>query len=272
MPWATNKHARLYWEEEGAGDPLLLIMGLSFSLVMWGDLRSFLARYFRIVCFDNRCVGKSSAPLLPFSVAAMARDAASVMDAAGIETANILGISMGGMIAQELALRYPRRVNRLILGCTDAGGRWAVRAEARVLRALLSPFMTRESKLAAMKPFLYHPGTPAERIARDLRMIRDNAPILRGYLQQLAAISFWSSWRRLPQIDVPTLVIHGDSDRLIPPENARILADRIRGAKLTILADAGHVFPTDQPELTRMELLNFLCPVADERRTGGSLC
>ena len=260
MPWAANGNTRIYWEEEGTGDPLLLIMGLSFSLAMWGELRPFLARYFRTILFDNRCVGRSDAPVAPFPLASMARDARSVLDAAGAGSARVLGISMGGMIAQELALRWPDRVSRLVLGCTHAGGLRAARAEPAVLASLISPFMSRDGKMETMLPFLYHPKTSRERINADLNILRENAPDLRCYLQQLTAILFWTSWNRLPDLRPPTLVIHGDSDRLVPPENSKILASRIPGAKLVILPDAGHVFPTDQPELTRTALLEFLLP------------
>jgi pimeloyl-ACP methyl ester carboxylesterase len=259
MPWASNGRVRIYWEEEGSGDPLLMIMGLSFSLAMWGELRPFLARHFRVILFDNRCVGKSDTPLAPFRIATMATDASAVLDAAGISGVKVLGISMGGMIAQELTLRYPERVTKLVLGCTHAGGPRAVRAAPAVLRVLASP-MVSEAKLAAMTPIIYHPGTPAERISADLRLVRENAPNLRGYLQQLTAIAVWSSASRLANIRVPTLILHGDSDRLVPTENAHILAKGIRGAKLVILPKAGHMFYTDQPELTRLELLNFLLP------------
>jgi pimeloyl-ACP methyl ester carboxylesterase len=259
MPWARNGRVRIYWEEEGSGDPLLMIMGLSFSLAMWGELRPFLARHFRTILFDNRCVGKSDTPLAPFRIGTMAADAVAVMDAAGIPVATVLGISMGGMISQELTLRHPERVTRLVLGCTHAGGPRAIRAHPAVLRVLASP-MVSEAKLAAMVPIIYHPDTPAERIAFDLQLVRENAPKLRGYLQQLTAIAVWSSASRLGNIRVPALVIHGDSDLLVPTENARILAQGIPGAKLVIVPRAGHMFPTDQPELTRLELMKFLLP------------
>ena len=117
MPYAFNNGVRLYWEHEGEGDPLLMIMGLGFPLAMWRDLRSCMARQFRTIVFDNRGVGKSDVWLRPFSIPAMARDAICVMDAAGVRSAHVLGLSMGGMIAQELALLFPNRVQRLVLGC-----------------------------------------------------------------------------------------------------------------------------------------------------------
>src|SRR6266567_9205453 len=136
MPYALNHRVRVYWEEEGQGYPLLMIMGLGFSLDMWRELRPFMARHFRTIVYDNRGVGKSDVPLRLFSIAAMARDAVCVLDAAGILRAHVLGISMGGMIAQELALSAPDRVDKLILGCTNCGGRKAVRAAPEVQRAL----------------------------------------------------------------------------------------------------------------------------------------
>jgi pimeloyl-ACP methyl ester carboxylesterase len=262
MPWADNSGVRIYWEEEGSGEPLLMIMGLSFSLAMWGELRPFLARHFRTLLFDNRCVGLSDAPRPPFPLAAMARDAVAVLDAAGVRKASVVGFSMGGMIAQELALLCPERLDRLVLACTHCGGLKSVRADWRVLHVLASPFIAPELKLNRLVPFIYHPQTPRERIERDLKVIRSHQPTFRGLMQQLTAIVSWHAWSRLPRIKAETLVIHGEDDLLVPPGNARILADRIPGARLTLLPRASHVFPTDQPELTRSALFDFLvaCP------------
>lgn len=262
MPWATNERVRIYWEEEGSGEPLLLVTGLSLSMAIWGELRPYLAHRFRTILFDNRCTGQSDTPRSFFSISAMAGDAVCVMDTAGVSRAHVAGISMGGMIAQELALRHPERVTGLVLGCTHTGGLRSVRARPEVLRLLAAPLMAPGDKLAAMVPYLYHPRTPVERINADLQLMRDNVPSIRGYLQQLTAILSWSSWSRLPAMQVPTLILHGDSDLLVPTENGRILASRIPGSRLVILPNAGHMFPTDQPELTRAALLEFLQPSA----------
>lgn len=259
MPYAVNRGIRLYWEQEGSGEPLLLIMGLGFSMAMWRDLRPVLARSFRVIAFDNRGVGRSDTPLQPNSIARMAGDAACVLDAAGVASAHVLGMSMGGMIAQELTLRFPTRVRRLVLGCTNCGSPHSVRASAEVLRAL-GPvsFVSRERRLAALIPFIYDPHTPRERIEADIAVLHQHPPRLPGYLAQIWAIVRWSSWERLPRIQSPTLIIHGETDRLIPPENARILANRISGSRLVMLPQASHIFPTDQPERSVSELLGFL--------------
>jgi pimeloyl-ACP methyl ester carboxylesterase len=258
MPYAHNKRVRIYWEEEGSGEPLLMIMGLSFTLSMWGELRGILSKHFRTILFDNRGVGKSAVPSRPFSMRAMARDALCVLEAASAGAAHVLGFSMGGMIAQELALTYPERVMKLVLGCTSCGGLSATLPEIEALGLLTFPFLTRAARLKRMVPLIYDPDTPKERIDRDLEVIRANAPTVPGYMLQLGAILRWHSYRRLPQIAAQTLVIHGETDRLIPPINASILANRIPNSKLVLIPHASHIFPTDQPEITCRALLDFL--------------
>jgi pimeloyl-ACP methyl ester carboxylesterase len=237
-----------------------MIMGLGFSMAMWRELRPVMARHFRTILLDNRGVGGSDIPLRPFSMASMAYDAASVLDAAGASYAHVLGLSMGGMIAQELAIRHPDRVRKLVLACTFCGGKHSIRADPQVLRVLSPrPFVSREARMEQLVPFIYDVHTPRERIDADLDVVRHNLPRLFGYLGQIYAITTWDSYDRLPQVKSRTLVIHGVTDRLVPVDNARILATRIPNAKLVLLPDASHIFPTDQPEMTRKELLSFLC-------------
>jgi 3-oxoadipate enol-lactonase len=259
VPYTLNHRVRIYWEEEGQGEPLLMIMGLGFPLAMWGDLRPFMARRFRTIVFDNRGVGKSDAPLPPYSIAKMAQDAICVLEAAQAPRANILGLSMGGMIAQEVVLSAPHRVHKLILGCTNCGGRRSVHAAPEVHHALLPRFFVpREKRIAAVLPFIYDEHTPRNRVEADVEILRRCATPVLGFIAQLLAIIAWQSYDRLSHITAPTLVIHGETDRLVPPGNAKILADRIPNAKLVMLPHASHIFPTDQPERTREELLAFL--------------
>ena len=128
MAFVQNQGARIYWDEQGQGSPILLIMGLGYTSALWHRTRPGLAQRFRTIAFDNRGVGLSDVPPGPYSIATMALDAAAVLDAAGVSSAHVFGISMGGMIAQEFALQYPARTRSLILGCTAAGGPSAVRA------------------------------------------------------------------------------------------------------------------------------------------------
>ena len=258
MAFAENRGARIYWDEEGQGEPVLLIMGLGYTAHMWYRLRPRFAARYRTLAFDNRGVGRSDVPPGPYSIELMASDAAAVLDAADIKSAHLLGVSMGGMIAQEFALLYPQRVRSLILGCTTAGGPAAARAEPAAIEVLKARDMTPEQRAAATVPFIYDPATPRELIDEDLTVRRPWFPRPEGYAAQLQAIFSWEAYSRLPQITAPTLVIHGQSDRLVPPENAKLIADRIPGAKRLMIPHASHLFITDQPEAAHQAILDFL--------------
>jgi len=261
--YTVSNGTRLYWDEKGAGEPLLLIMGLGYSLEMWFRPRPLLAQHFRTIAFDNRGVGKSDVPSGPYTMAAMAADAAAVLDAAGVDSAHVFGISMGGMIAQEFALNFPGRVKSLVLGCTSCGGRNAARAEDRVLQIIVArASMTLDDSARAMQPFVYDAGTPHERIAEDLEVRRRSYPTPVGYMGQLAAIFGWTSFDRSKEIRVPTLIVHGESDQLVPAENAHILQRQIPESRLVMLPRASHIFTSDQPEAAHRAILQFLAPGA----------
>jgi pimeloyl-ACP methyl ester carboxylesterase len=170
-----------------------------------------------------------------------------------------MGASMGGMIAQELALRHPERVRSLLLGCTSCGG---FRAKPPNLRRV--PIfrnwrgLNNEQRARAVIPMLYGPGTPKEVIEEDLEVRLIRYPTMRGVLYQAMAIPFWSSYRRLPRLKMPVLVMHGDHDRVLPPLNGKRLAARIPGAKLVMIPNAGHMLVSDAPEETMGAVLSFL--------------
>jgi 3-oxoadipate enol-lactonase len=247
----------------------LLIMGLAFPSQMWYRTRPLLASCYRTLAFDNRGIGRSEVPLGPYSIALMASDAAAVLDADGIESAHVFGVSMGGMIAQELALRYPARVRSLILGCTAAGGPTAVRAEPEAIQMLMSRAkMTPEQAAEAAVPFIYHPTTARARIDEDIAIRRPWFPTAAGYAAQLQGILGWEAYSRLGQIAAPTLVIHGESDRLIPPGNAKLIAGKIPGAKLVMIPRASHLFLTDQTEVSHHAILQFLNEQAGSAGSG----
>src|SRR5580698_11262839 len=168
MPFADNQGTKIYWDEQGTGAPILLIMGLGYPSAMWHRMRPALSASYRTIALDNRGAGRSDVPPGPYSIALMASDAAAVLDAAGVERAHVFGASMGGMIAQEFALQYPDRVHSLILGCTAAGGPNAVQAEPEALQALLRRDVTPEESKETIIPFIYDPATPRERIDEDM--------------------------------------------------------------------------------------------------------
>ena len=263
MAYIENQGAKIYWEEQGTGEPLVLVMGLASTLDMWHRTAPEMAKRFRTILIDNRGVGRSDVPMPPYSIPTMASDVAAVIDAAGIDKAHIFGISMGGMIAQEFTLIYPERVRSLILGCTNFGGRQVKPAAPKVLEILRSRgMMSPEEAAWAMVPFTYDASTPRQRVEEDIKIRLQWFPTMEGYFGQLGAIFAWESRERLSQIQAPTLVIHGETDELVPPENGRMLAELIPGAKLTLLANASHIFPTDQPETSHQVMLDFLNKVS----------
>jgi 3-oxoadipate enol-lactonase len=258
VSFLENQGIRIYWDEQGQGAPVLLIMGLGYTSSLWHRIRPVLAQRFRTIAFDNRGAGLSAVPPGPYSIATMATDAAAVLDAAGITQAHVLGVSMGGMIAQEFALRYPERTRSLILGCTSAGGPSAVHADRKVVDVLFARGMTWERARQAALAYIYDVATSPEKIEEDVRLRQGCLPTPEGYMAQLQGILAWEGYSGLPQITTPTLVIHGKSDALIPPENGRLIAERIPGAKLVLIDDASHLFLTDQTELAQKLILHFL--------------
>jgi len=216
---------------------------------MWFRVLPILSGRYRTIFFDNRGMGRSDAPRGPYRMRLMAQDAAAVLDAAGVPAAHVIGASMGGMIAQELALCHPHRVLSLLLGCTSYGGllaRWPDLSKAR---------MSRE---AALIPLLYSPSTPRELIEEDFRVRAQARWTNRGFWGQFGGILMWNSYRRLPRIKVPTLVVHGEEDRLVKPANGRVVAKRIPGARFELIPKAGHILVTDQLEACVGLMLEFL--------------
>jgi 3-oxoadipate enol-lactonase len=267
MAFVDNQGVKIYWDEQGQGEPILLIMGLGWASVMWHRSRPVLAKHYRTIALDNRGVGRSDVPAGPYSIAVMASDAAAVLDAAGVDSAHVYGVSMGGMIAQEFALQYPGRVRSLILGCTAAGGPTALRAEPEVLEVLARRDLSPDASVAATHPFIYDSATPPERLDEDTTIRKQWWPNPAGYMAQLQGIIAWEAYSRLPQIAAPTLVIHGETDRLIPPGNAKLIADRIRDAKLVMIPHASHIFSTDRPDLTHNAVLEFLSAKSDHKHS-----
>lgn len=266
MPFAENQATKIHWDEQGQGQPVLLMMGLGWASNMWHRTRPVLAVRYRTIAFDNRGAGRSDLPPGPYPIATMASDAAAVLDAAGIKSAHLLGASMGGMIAQEFALQYPRRVRSLILACTAAGGPHAIQAEAEAVQLLFRREGNPKERAEAAVPFIYDASTPRERIDQDLAILSHWYPTPEGYSAQLQGILAWEAYNRLSQISAPTLVIHGVNDRLVPAANADLMAGRIPGAQLVKLANASHIFMTDQPEVAHRAILEFLSAQDEEQK------
>jgi 3-oxoadipate enol-lactonase len=214
----------------------------------------------RTIRFDNRGVGQSDLPEDGWELTDMADDIVRVMDAAGVDRAHVFGVSMGGVITQELALRRPDRVRSVVLGCTHPSGRDAARMDADAAAMLMdrTPKSAREA-IDASVPFIYAETTPRDVVEEDIA-IRLRVPVrAKAYWGQLDAMRRHDGMLdRLRSLAIPALVIHGTADRLVKPENATRLADAIPGARLEWLPGASHVFWSDQPQRSVQLVNEFL--------------
>ncbi len=253
--------ARIHYKISGpgTGEPVVLIMGLGWDMSGWDPTLPYLEGY-RLLRLDNRGAGLSDTPDKPYSIPQMARDTIGVMDAAGVAAAHVYGASLGSMIAQEIALSHPERVRSLILGCPSPGV-ISIPGSPGILRLMLTrDRYTPEEAIRRAAPYLFHrallqsPELVEETLQRRIAM--PIHPV--GYRRQLQASLRWSSLRRLPRLRVPTLVVHGDHDRLVPPINGRLIARLIPGARFRSIRGAGHVYGTDAPGEAAGVIVDFI--------------
>jgi pimeloyl-ACP methyl ester carboxylesterase len=265
MPYADAGDARIHYKVTGPsrGEPVVLIMGLGWDMSGWDSMLPYLEGY-RVLRLDNRGAGKSDAPNKPYSISMMAGDALRAMDAAGMASANVYGASLGSMIAQEMALSHGERVRSLVLGCPSPGV-ISVPGSPGIIRLLLTRHRyTPEEAFRRAAPYLFHrtleqsPELVEQALQRRLAMKID--PV--GYRRQMQAGMRWSSLTRLPRLRLPTLVIHGDRDRLIPDINGRIIAGLIPGARFHSIKGAGHVYGTDAPGEAAEIVVSFIASQA----------
>jgi pimeloyl-ACP methyl ester carboxylesterase len=244
----------LYWESTagGTGTPVLLIHGLGLSGGAWWRTVDALSPTMRVITFDHRGIGRSESATPAYTTEAMADDAACILDELGLDAVHIYGISLGGMVAQQLALRHPQRIRSLILGATQPGGRRAVRADAEVLEFFRTRLRMRDEEAAwASAEYNYGPRCRAEhpdRIAEDIERRLEQPFNVQAYRAQMFAAVLHNCYGRLDRIEVPTLVVHGAHDRVVPVENAYLMAERLPDCRLTVLEDSGHLYPTEAPE------------------------
>jgi pimeloyl-ACP methyl ester carboxylesterase len=243
----------LHYERAGSGEPLLLIQGMSGTHLAWG--RPFLAaleQHFDCVVFDNRGVGRSAAVSAPFSIAEMAADAAGLLDALEIESAHVLGISMGGMIAQELALARPERLRSLTLGCTYCGGPGSQLMDPADFQGLAGALASgsQEQMFRAMWELNLSPGFRAEESRyTDFTAMAESLPVPRATVElQMRAIVAHDASTRLPGLRTPALVVHGTVDRVLGYPNGPLIDSLLPDSRLETLEDIGHMFWWEQPE------------------------
>lgn len=277
MPFAKHGEVKIYWEQHGAkGEPILCIMGLGGASHFWERQTPAFARKHRTIVFDNRGTGQSDKPAGPYSIAAMAEDARAVLDAAGCERAHVLGISMGGMIAQELALAHPERVGGLVLACTFARpGQDTERVASEAASATGAPsplsFLREGANLdlsgvsfKQMFKFMMSLVLSPEFITREKEWLRslmqrtiDSGLTIDHFLAQFRAILKHDASPRLGDLRAPTLILTGDQDKLVPPHHSDELHRLIPGSTLYQVPGGTHGFNIEDPDEFNRRVLDW---------------
>lgn len=266
MPKTHANGIDIYYEIQGAGDPLVLIAGLGYSSWMWHKMIPGLAQHFQVIAFDNRGVGESDKPAGPYTAQMLADDTAGLLNALGIARAAILGHSMGGFIAQAFALSKPEIVSKLILSATHFGGPRAIPVTPEALAVLTD---TKSDPVERLKRGILISCAPGfgdahPEIVQEWVNYRVQHPIdPAGYQAQLAiglALTAEDACfePKLKNIAAPTLILFGEHDKVVPPGNAELLAREIRGSRIEILKNAGHFFPFEVPEAANATINRFL--------------
>ncbi len=260
--YAQSGDVRIAYEVLGSGEPLLFVHGLAYDRHGWGPLPRLLSDDFQVVLFDNRGVGESDVPEGPYSVAELAADAVAVLDAAGIERAHVLGVSLGGYVAQEVALTYPRRVRKLVLGSTAPGGSGSHPMPAKGAEAMERyPAMEREAGLRLMveNSLGEHGVRERPELVEEIYAYRlEHAPTLAGWYAQAFAGATFDAYDRASSIAAPTLVFQGGADNVVDPRNAELLARLIRSSLLHVIPDRGHLVVWQEAEALAPVVREFL--------------
>ena len=254
MSTAVLDDVRLAYDVEGTGEPVLMIQGLGYGRHGWGPAPRMLAQRFRVVVFDNRGFGESAVTAGPYTTPQLARDALAVLDASGIDEAHVVGISLGGMIAQELVLAAPERVRKLVLCSTTAGGPTAVPMPQQTVELMAgAPQLDPAEALRLFVVNALSPDPSEELVEQIVAYRAANPPDPAGWFALAGAGAAHDAMARLGEIRVPTLVVHGTADNVVDAGNAPLLAEGIPGARLELFDGVGHLLPWERPgEFTRL--------------------
>jgi 3-oxoadipate enol-lactonase len=258
VPTAALGDIELHYEERGEGPPLLLIAGIPAIASDWAPLAEPLSRSRRVIAYDNRGSGATTTTPAPYTSAQLAADAVALLDALEIERADVFGMSLGGMIAQELALGWPERVDRLVLGCTHCGLGHAAPPEREAGRAFALETDDWAQRMRALAPFAFAPGVNGAFLDGFIAKKSGDVQDPEGYRGQVAAALAHDTYDRLPALDRPTLILTGDADRIIPGASSEVLHERIPGSRLEVVAGSGHLFFLERPARTLDLLHEFL--------------
>jgi len=261
MPRARVNSIDIYFEIHGSGPPLVLIMGLRRNAEWWYRQIPELSKHFTIIAFDNRGAGRSDKPEMEYSIRLFADDTAELMNSLGISRSYILGISMGGYIAQELAINHPDKVNGLILGCTSCGGRRSVLlSEERIEKFKANKGLTPEQILRKDMDLYFsdrfireHP----ERIEEFVNISLLYYQPADAFFRQLNACLNHDTVDRVSQVSSLTLIMSGDDDLLVPSENSRILKELLPEAKLELFEGCRHCFFMEESAKFNWSVVRF---------------
>jgi 3-oxoadipate enol-lactonase len=255
VAFTDNKGLRLHWDEGGSGSPLLLVMGATYSSAMWYPVLSALTERHRVVWFDNRGIGQSQGTRTA-TISDFAADARAVMDAAGLDTAHVFGVSLGGVIVEQLALESPGRMRSLILGCTGILSDDKPRAPKSVDLMLRLP---RRVLLSMANDSAYGPACTPQAAAKDRAALRAERTTRLGMVAQQRALRAYSvSLPQIATLAMPVLVQHGTADRLVPVAWGRELAETLPSAQLVTYDGAGHNYLVAAGDRASADILEFL--------------
>jgi 3-oxoadipate enol-lactonase len=255
---AISGGVRIAYELRGEGPPLLLVHGLGYARWGWEPVVDGLAERFRVCLFDNRGVGESDVPEGPYSARSMAGDAVAILDDAGFERVHVVGTSLGGMVAQELALSFPERVDRLVLACTTPGVRGIPMPEETFRLLASASSLPLEEALRRFVENALAPGVDAALVERIMAHRLASPLDMNGWRAQAAAGMVFDSLDRLGEIRAPTLLLHGTADVVVDSRNSELLAERIPDARLELFAGRGHLFMWEEPERFVRSVIDFL--------------
>lgn len=265
MPIVKAGAINLSYDTFGAGEPLLLIMGFGAPGIAWMPVLPMLSG-FRCIYFDNRGTGNSEKPEGPYTVPQMADDADALLAAIGVDSVKVYGISMGGMIAQELALRHPQRVTKMVLGCTTTGGLAAIPPAEETVAALVSAMKLMptdpEGAIDILLPVVHPPDFVAAHPEVKQMALMGAAMIppapTHVIERTLEGITQFNSYDRLPEVKCPVLIVHGERDILIKPANAEVLKSRLPQAEVFMIPNAGHNFFAENTMAVHQRIVEFL--------------
>ena len=262
VPKVSVDATQLHYERRGEGPPLLLVQGMGANSLHWGEpFLAALERDFELVLYDHRGIGRSAPLEGDLTIAGLAGDALALLDALQLADVHVLGVSMGGMVAQELALTAPQRIRTLTLGCTSCGGTQSKPTPPQIIQRLTAAVLSRDVDRLLRTGFELvvspaYASDPAHHAAfvEAAQWFPAPLPVL---MDQKIAVEGHDTYARLRSVRAPTLVLHGTADELLAPINGELVASLIPGARLELLEGVGHLFFWEQPQRSAQLVREF---------------